>query len=487
MAIPGQLFHIQYGAHTCKLSANPPKDIEAELRKMMAYEPKEQSFVGNYKGFKVEDKNRYLYNRNSREFPTGLLPKVIERFGALAVTGREPPLKTSEFSTSLPPRHYQQTAFDILTRLGRGVAVIPTGCGKTLNAAMLAAAYPDTTVIITTPNKRLLKQNREEVSKFLGVEVGILGDKERELNHRIIVATIQSIASRIEANDQEVFNLLTKTGVWICDECHGAAADSYRLLSRYLPNAHTRFGLTATWVREDGCELIMEGILGDVVYEYSYDEAFAEGYLTPIRVWLREFDHLKLQGQKRKPAYGESYKHRISENDLRNLQVMLDAAALVDTGLTPCLVMVRYIPHGQLLANYLGCPFINGDHSTKDVDKVLDDFMAGKHLIIVASSILNVGVNLKPLRSAINAAAGDSRIDALQKPGRGLRLFDGKEYFDYVDYYDREDNYFRNHAANRKTVYKLNFPGKVIQTPRWSGLVEYLENGAKPLKFMEDI
>jgi superfamily II DNA or RNA helicase len=449
---------VWYGPHVCKLSAKPSTDVEIKLRKVTEYTPDDANFSGQ---FGTYDNRRYLYNRRTFQFPTGLLTKVLNVLpsGTEVKTTFEnlPVAQTPKIHGNKTPRYYQTEAFEALTKHGRGVAIMGTGTGKTLLCSMLAGAYPELNVLVTTPNIRLLNQNRDEMEGFLGEPVGILGDSKRELNARVVTATIQSLASRLEENDLEVVAFLTKVSVWICDESHGAAADSYRILSKALANCHIRLGTTATWMREDGCELLMEGVLGDVLYEYSYEQAFKDKVLTPIDIIMRDIPHIIGMANRRnktKPQFGSWYRERIAANECRNLRIALDAASLVDNDMAPCLVMVKHIPHGKFIAEMLGCPFINGTETTSlQVSSVLKKFMNGDFPVIVASSILNVGVNLVELKSAVNAASGDSRIDALQKPGRGLRLHANKPRFVYVDYNDQEDFYFKWHAANRRGTY----------------------------------
>lgn len=464
---------IIYGPHACQLAVKPDQATEDAIRDILSYEPRDQMatasskfiFVNGKRTFNrryQEDPKKYLYHRGTRQFPTGLLPKVLALLEGTSVD-KVPklPLAKSFNLLTLNPRHYQVKAHQELTTYGRGVAILPTGTGKTAVCAMLAASYPDHVTLCTTPNRRLLHQNRSEMAKFLGFPVGILGDSEQELESQVVVATIQSLVSKIERKDKQIIEWLKTVSVWICDESHGAAAESYRVLSKHLNQCHLRFGVTATWMREDGCELVMEGVLGDVLYSYSYEEAFNDSFLTPIRVWLKPIKHPGVKRKGKKPNFAQHYKERITENNCRNLQIALDAACLVDAGLAPCLVMVSKIEHGKRLAELLDCPFVNGQQETKKVDQVLEDFVSGKFPILVASSILNVGINLRELRSAINAAAGDSRINALQQPGRGLRLHSSKTHFDYLDYLDEEPFYFESHSYNRRFTYKKNFPGRV--------------------------
>lgn len=463
---------IEYHAHACRLLDKPSAAEEEALRELTVYEPKEDfSFAKQRalkkRGFGVKiDPRRYLYHKGSRTFPTGLLPEVLDAFPQAVVEHPVPVavLQPQPYAIQNPerrPRPYQHEAWEALTRAGRGVAILPTGCGKTMLAAMLASSYPGCHVLVTTPSSRLLHQNRDDLALQLQQEVGILGDGERALCP-LWVANIQSLASRIEAGDAEVLAALAQVSVWICDESHGAAAASYRVLSQHLPNAHVRFGVTASWLREDGCQKVMEGVLAShVVYEYTYERAFAEGFLTPIQVLMRQMPHPR-SATRRKPNYKQAYDRHIVDHQARNMRICLDVAELVEAGLTPCLVMVNRIEHGKHLAKLLQAPFINGGQHTRSVDEMLARFNAGEVPVLVASSILNVGVDLPILTAAVNAAAGDSRVAARQKPGRGLRLYPHKQRFWFVDYLDEEPHYFRKHSITRRFTYKSIFPSRVL-------------------------
>lgn len=460
---------IEYHAHACRLAEKPSPAVEEALRALTVYEPKEDFSFAKQKalkrrGFGVSiDPRRYLYHKGTRTFPTGLLPDILDAFqeAALDHPAQVQPAQPYQLgSGARTPRPYQHEAWQALTQAGRGVAILPTGCGKTMLAAMLASSYPGCQVLVTTPSSRLLHQNRDDLALQLQQPVGILGDGERELLP-LWVANIQSLASRIEAEDAEVLEALAQVDVWICDESHGAAASSYRVLSQQLANAHVRFGITASWLREDGCQRVMEGVLSSqVVYEYTYERAFAEGFLTPIQVLMRWMPH-RTSARGRKPPYKQAYDRQVVFHKARNLRVCLDVAELVEAGLTPCLVMVNRIEHGKHLAQLLDAPFINGSQHTKSVDQMLARFSAGEVPVLVASSILNVGVDLPILTAAVNAAAGDSRVAARQKPGRGLRLYPGKACFWFIDYLDDEPHYFRKHSITRRFTYKSIFPSRV--------------------------
>jgi superfamily II DNA or RNA helicase len=479
--------NVIYGAHACKLETKPSEAETEQLRFLTVYEPeaaKQAAARMRYGGGrgrfgpKIESR-RWLYHKGSRTFPTGLLDECLGALHNPTVVGR-PVLAPAQPWKLIPPvdvpnwqpRRAQLEAWEALTQAGRGVATLCTGAGKSILCAMLASSYPGERVLVSTPNLRLLNQNRDEIEAYLGEPVGILGDTERVLEPRVVVATIQSLQSRLDAEDQEVQAWLGTVDVWVCDESHGAACESYQVLSRALEVAHRRFGITATWRREDGTQRVLEAVLSSkVLYQYTYEAGVKDGIVVPIHVWLRTHPHHNTKLKKRVP-YLQTYNDRIVHNWARNVQIVLDVAELLDLGLDPCLVMVRAKDHGKWLAKMLQCPYIDGDDSSKKVGKkgekvskveqALTDFLYNKtSRVLVATNILNVGVNLKPLKSAVNAAAGDSGIDAEQKPGRGGRLWPGKTAFHYRDYLDIEPNHFGDHARKREYLYKKTFPSRV--------------------------
>ncbi len=467
---------IDYGAHTCRLRSAPDEAVFQVLRDLTVYEPeasiraaKDQRRKKGPARFAKIETRKWLYHKGQRTFPTGLLVRVLAALPDAVVHGvpalpEALPLASVIIHDEYPNRVCQEEAYEALTPRLRAGGILVTGTGKSRMCALLAGGFPTANVLVTTPNVALLDNNRTEIAGYLRVPVGILGDSQRDLGQRITVSTIQTLASRVEAEDPEVLAFLATVDVLVIDEAQGAAAESYKPLSRALPRAHRRYGLTGTWERTDGCELVIAAVIGEVVYEYGYDRAFADGVLTPIRVWNRSVKpgpQLPHRGLYRR--FDDDYKDQITENERRNLQVALDAAGLVAAGLTPVLVFVRQKEHGKLLAELVGCEFINGeDTKSGRVKKVLKGFVAGDYEVLVASGILNVGVNLPRLRSGVNAAAGDSPIDATQKAGRGARLFPGKTHFDYLDYEDGH-TVFKKHAINRKFTFVKHFTPARVQ------------------------
>ncbi len=460
---------ITYHSHSCKVDAPTEAQVE-KLRELTVYVPEANNTWAQKKQAKAKgyrhDPRKYLYHKGTKTFPTGLLDRVLAAFPEAVVSGTPTfPGSTPVWTLADPtrqPRYYQLEAFEALHRSKRGVVKMATGTGKSMLAAMLASAA-DGVVLVTTPNRRLLRQQHKDLKRDLGTPVGILGDKEQDLEPRVVVATIQSLSSRIESQDLVVLGWLSKVTTWICDEAHGAAAASYQNLSRVLINCHERYAVTATWMREDGTQPVMEAVLSErVVYEYSIGQGIADGYLSPVEVVLREHKHPGPY-TRAKPNFISYYTEAIVENQARNLGIALDAATLVDEGQTPAIVFTKRKEHAKKLAKLLACPYVDGDAETDDVDAQLLALMNGEFPLLVASGILNVGVDLPALRAGINAAAGDSRITITQQLGRGTRLSPetGKTKFVFIDYIDEERHFFGTHGNGRRFLHKTLFPSSV--------------------------
>lgn len=458
---------IEVGPHYSKLLDIPDIDLEEQIRSELSYELPGAEFTKQKfirRGSKMvynpryqANTTKYLYDKKTRKFPSGLLGRVEALIPGAVITYPSTPKPTGSTNLSRQPRYYQQDAITSVLANPRGVIILPTGTGKTLVCAMLAMAWPDQTILVTVPNLNLLNQSHAELGIMTGLEIGILGDDQCNLR-RVTVATIQSLISR--QSEPMIKAFLKSTTVWVADECHGVAADSYIDLSKLLVNCYNRIGVTATWMREDGKELLMEGVIGPVVYNYTIDKAMSDGYLTPVDIILRHVKHTPITILP-KPKYKQVYKQCITENDTRSqLIIAQDVADLVAAGKTPCLVIVDEIEHGKRLASLLGAPFISGQEKSRDKRKqILDDFESGKNPILVGSSVMNVGVDVPTIKSMVNAAGGKSLTLLLQRIGRSLRIHPSKESVTYIDYFDHQSLYLEDHANVRRYFYNQYFGG----------------------------
>lgn len=74
--------------------------------------------------------------------------------------------------------------------------------------------------------------------------------------------------------------------------------------------------------------------------------------------------------------------------------------------------------------------------------------------VLLCSRVFNEGVDIPGLQSAINASGYRATIPTVQKPGRGLRVAEGKTQFTFIDFVDRQHELLLEHSRARAKVYK---------------------------------
>lgn len=189
--------------------------------------------------------------------------------------------------TTVNLRQYQSEAVvEILaawaTGIQRPAVVLPTGAGKTVVFAALAS------VCRRRGDRPLILVNRDElvqqtVAKLKAADpalaVGVVQGAENELRGDVTVASVQTLSriARLTKIPVDRFNVI------VADECHYAAADSWRRVLEYFgafaKDSGCRIvGFTATMVRSDKRGL--GEIWQDVVFEKDIRWAINNGFLV---------------------------------------------------------------------------------------------------------------------------------------------------------------------------------------------------------------
>ncbi len=470
------MIEIKYSGHYATI-AGLNDDQETAIKKLLSYELPGAEFLTSLK-FRVirgrkqlnplfnKDPRKTLFEQKYKRFPAGLVPKVEAYLqsenASYEVKGPSLPTATLKglVDDSRSPRYYQLEAQEFASKNSRGIIVLPTGTGKSMVTGLLANLCEEK-VLVTVPNLNLLYQSHQELQKFLGEPIGIVGDGHQDIQ-RVTIATIQSMASFVKAKKSvkdPISVFINTCSVWIADECHGAATESYVKISKKLVNTNRRYGLTATAFREDNKELVMEGVLGPIGYTYTLEQAMADSVLTPVDILIREVSPTKTYTYK--PGYSTVYKDNISGSVHRNKLVIKDINSLVSDNKFPCLVIVDHINHGEYLSKQLNCEFISGKEDSETRTRMLTDFSNSKNKVLVGSSVMNVGVDVPTIKSMVNAAGSKSATLLLQRIGRSLRKHPSKARVTFVDYLDKNSLYIESHSKTRIELYNKYFPKRV--------------------------
>jgi superfamily II DNA or RNA helicase len=358
-----------------------------------------------------------------------------------------------KLSTTRDPFPHQREAVETWLRTGRrGVVVLPTGTGKTF-VAVLCIAKVNRPTLVVTPTIDLMNQWYAELVDLFGVEVGLLGGGYYDFK-QLTVTTYDSAYIRLE-------QWANKFGLIVFDECHHLPGPTYALAA-IGALAPFRLGLTATPERADGGEQILPELIGPIVFrreikelsgEYLADYQTRRVYveLTPeeleryrrCREEYRQFiasRGINLSGPNgwqrfvfeasRSPdgwralrAYREQKRiERAASGKFAALENLLKQHAAERTIIFTADNATVY----QIARRYL-VPAITHQTKIKERKKILERFHCGEYSIVVTSQVLNEGVDVPAASVGIVLSGTSSTRENVQRLGRILRKYQGKQ------------------------------------------------------------
>jgi superfamily II DNA or RNA helicase len=348
----------------------------------------------------------------------------------------------------LKPYPHQAAALQAWKRAGRqGVIVLPTGAGKTLVAQLAMAATPRSTLILVPTIDLMHQWYAQLLTAFPGTEIGLLGGGSRDRSP-ILISTYDSAAIQIES-------LGDLYGLLICDECHHLPTDFYRVVAEYSI-APYRLGLSATPERSDGKHQDLDLLLGKEVYRQTPAD-LAGSALAPYRV---EQIEVKLSNEELS-RYHKLIEERdiflrsqkISFGSIDGWQKFIRASCRSTEGRRAMLahreakeitlstngklrilaeILERHYPESTLIftsdnatvyriAQSLLIPAITHHTPVKERHQILTHFREGTYNVLVASQVLNEGVDVPAASIAVILSGTASPREYIQRLGRILR------------------------------------------------------------------
>jgi superfamily II DNA or RNA helicase len=354
------------------------------------------------------------------------------------------------------PFAHQTKALEAWTQAGRqGVVILPTGSGKSF-LAMLAMQRTQRSTLICVPTLDLMHQwyaNLEAAFKdaLLGAHgtglLGLHGGGSKDLSS-ILISTYDSAHRLIEHNGN-------RWGLLIFDEVHHLAGELYKTIAEYSL-APYRLGLTATLERSDGKHQSILQLVGQVVFRAS-PEDLAGGALAPydlvrLNVDLsqaerEEYDaHFETRNaflKKRNIRLGslegwsrfvresaksqEGRRAMLAHRELKRLSKASDAKIrLLDE------VLQNHLEERTLIftddnetvydiSKRLLIPAITHQTPVKERHSILEQFKNGAYPVLVASRVLNEGVDVPEASLAVVLSGTGSNREHVQRLGRILR------------------------------------------------------------------
>ncbi|MBP3709727.1 MAG: DEAD/DEAH box helicase [Treponema sp.] len=334
--------------------------------------------------------------------------------------------KTTSAGVPLVVRDYQtRAALSLVGNKGAGTGfgtiVLPCGAGKTIVGMKIMELLKTSTLIVTTNitavhqwiTELLDKTNltKNQIAEYTGEEKTIAC---------VTVATYQILTWRPEKDGQYPhFSLFRKRpwGLIIYDEVHMLPAPIFRVVAEL--QAVRRVGLTATLVREDGCEGYVFSLVGPKRYDVPWKELEKSGWIATAECIEVRVD-LSSKAELDYAVAAPRTKHRIaSENPVKDKIVKEIVDRFPDDKI---LVIGHYIKQLENLAKILNAPIITGRTPVTERDNIYADFRSGNVHVLVVSKVANFAIDLPDASLAIQVSGTfGSRQEEAQRLGRILR------------------------------------------------------------------
>jgi superfamily II DNA or RNA helicase len=348
----------------------------------------------------------------------------------------------------LEPYPHQQEALQAWKQAGRqGVVVLPTAAGKTYLAQLAMQVTPRTTLIVV-PTLDLMHQWYAQIeAAFPDVEVGLLGGGSRDRTP-ILIATYNSAAIHAET-------IGNRYALIIFDECHHLPTDYFKVIAEYAISPY-RLGLTATPERSDGTHKFLDTLIGNIIYRKTANElsgdTLAAHQVIQIKVSLSQTERetydrsieirnqflrssnislaslqgwqLFVQASTRSP---QGRKAMLAHREAKEIALCTDAKLRILIDLIGkhyserILIFTNDNATVYRISQEFLIPAITYQTPVKERHDILQRFKAGDYKTLVASHVLNEGVDVPDARIAIILSGTGSTREYIQRLGRVLR------------------------------------------------------------------
>ncbi|MGD2247459.1 MAG: DEAD/DEAH box helicase family protein [Candidatus Methanofastidiosia archaeon] len=356
-----------------------------------------------------------------------------------------------EIKFNINLREYQKEALSRWLKSKKGVAVLPTGSGKTM-IALKAMEKTDCATLIVVPTLDLVDQWRETILKCAEspIETGEYTGRKKDLKG-ITVTTYDSAYIHADYLGNR-FKLI------IFDEVHHLPSEGYRHIAEMCASPY-RLGLTATYKREDGFEYILPRLVGGKIYEIHPDELAGnhlseyetrkikvdmlpeetEKYEQNIEIfknYLRS-THIRMQSPQdyQKIVYRSGYDPRAwravrarnharkiaynSQSKIEELKMLLKRHKN-----DRIIIFTRYNDLVYKIAKKFFIPCITYKTDKDERIDILKKFKSGIYTSIVSSQVLDEGIDVPEANIGIILSGTGSVREYTQRLGRVLRPTD---------------------------------------------------------------
>jgi len=311
----------------------------------------------------------------------------------------------------------KEVVTDVLNQDRDGLIGAPTRWGKSFAMLNILRAYPGVKTAVVCPGADLVKQNytflKENLPKRKVIQIGG-GSTKKTGDEDIAVCSMDSM-HKLDADRIQLV---------LIDEPHALVTENR--VESFLPLCNARkIGVGATLEgRFDGRDIYMEGLIGPVLSNTTFQQGVELGAICPIHV-IGIPIHIKPYPVKMRAAAYKKLLHLNSD--------VADAIAYISNEILPrnwqSLTFINNEVQGEFLASQLeGHKLIMAKQCSKSRRNSFTTLMKLNFIKrALATKIYAQGVTFNHVRAIINGEGGGRNISGIQKAGRLAEVREGKK------------------------------------------------------------
>ncbi|WP_394884691.1 DEAD/DEAH box helicase [Clostridium butyricum] len=305
-----------------------------------------------------------------------------------------------------------------------------------------------------------------------------------DLNGGVVVASINKIYNRINAEDPSIEKILSNTGAMIIDEAHRASSYMYDVLFKKAEELTDNklfpvCGLSATPGRNTVVSDDQVGKLVDrfqenlITPEFEDNEKYSENPLEYFKEhkYLAKVNHIvyksnieytltdkEINELDNAGEYSQSHLKKLASDNSRN-ELMIKRLLKIKKN-TPTLVYACTVEHARFLTTMLNIigrksACIDSDTNKTERRLIIKQFTEGTIDFLFNYGVLTTGFDAPKTRNIVICRPINSNILYEQIVGRGIRgtKFGGTEECDIIDFSDNIHNLGAQQAYMRFKEY----------------------------------
>ena len=438
-------FVVKYGIEELQAKVD---QLEEERRKSILF--RDEKGLWTYSGMVQELQDRYGVS--------------LERQFTLPKFGMIPWAKKPEYEL----RWFQEKALDLFLgnteTTGLGAVELATGLGKSL-VIVHTLKQVGLSGVVVAPTLSIANQLLKDLIEAFGTRlVGQYFGGKKQPDKMFVVAVSKSLMNLQPGHSAT--DLLCSKKVVIGDESHLLPAESLqKVVLGLFGDIPYRFFLSGTQIRNDGADILLQGITGTIGLNMSVRKGIEQGFLSPLKFvqWsvksdssLKVDDALKmnrhhLHDNPNVYSHASNLIKRAYLEKHRRVLVLIEEVGqfteLLKAGMN---LRVRFAHGGLDKKNQKDVP---SQYWKSDPMAYVQEFDKGEVPVLVGTQCIGMGTDIKSADFIVDLIGGGSEVRVRQSVGRGTRLFPGKLNTIYNDYCVENIDVLRNQASKRVKIF----------------------------------